>query len=140
MLFATPAFAALPGVPTPDYILPAGSVPFFSINGDTVSYVPYGTMTFGSGALPIDGVNSLNAGGVIAAASPRNYAGTTASINLCPLRGDMDGSGAVDGGDIAGFVRVILGAAQAGDRATCAEYCTGSIAGNVAAFITDLLQ
>src|SRR5438105_8662865 len=74
LLFATPAFAALPGAPTPDFVFPASSVPFFSINGDTISYVPWDVMTFGAGALPTDGVHSLAPGGNIACNSPKNVA------------------------------------------------------------------
>jgi hypothetical protein len=77
-LIATPDFAALPGAPTPDRILPAGNIPFFSTGGDTVSYGPYDSWNFG--AVPTDGVNSLNRlGGP--ANSPTNYAGQTGQVD-----------------------------------------------------------
>lgn len=141
LLFGTPAFAALPGAPPCDYVFPAGSVPFFSIVSDSVSYVPWDTMSFGPGGLPSDGVHSRNAGGVIACNSPKNFAGVTGSINVgCSLPGDVNGSGGTNGDDIPGFVRIALGAALPGDNAACAEYCTGTLPGNIAAFVADLLN
>ena len=140
ILIATPAFAELPGVPTPDYVLPAGMVPFFALAGDSVAYFPYSTLTFGAGALPTDGVHSLNLNLTTGCNSPTNYAGATGHINLaCPLKGDVDGNVVLDGLDIAGFVRVLTGTPLPSDNAACTEYCTGSVAGNVTAFVNDLL-
>lgn len=81
LLFATAGFAALPGAPTPDQIIPAGMVPFFSVNGDTVSYVPWDALTFFVGQLPTDGVNSMNFNFSTGPNSPTNYAGQTGSVN-----------------------------------------------------------
>jgi hypothetical protein len=39
-LVATPAFAALPGAPTPDVIVAPANVPIFDVAGDTVSFGP----------------------------------------------------------------------------------------------------
>lgn len=58
----------------------------------------------------------------------------------CALIGDVSGDGAVNGDDVAGFVRVKLGAPSAGDRENCAAYGTGSAAGDAAAFAADLLD
>ena len=91
LLFATPAFAALAGAPTPDHIFPAGSVPFFNINGDTIRYTPYDTRTFGVGVLPTDGVRSINKLLVSQVNSPTNYAGQTGSVNVGPPAGVPDG-------------------------------------------------
>lgn len=78
-LIATAAFAALPGAPTPDAIIPAGSLPnFFSSAGDTVSYVPWDSWTFG--AVPTDGVNSLKRNGTVSPNSPTNYAGASGMV------------------------------------------------------------
>ena len=74
ILLATSAFAALPGAPTPDHIIPSG---FFSTAGDTIEYVPWDSFTFGVGQLPTDGVNSLSGGGSTGPATPTNYAGQT---------------------------------------------------------------
>jgi hypothetical protein len=99
ILLATPAFAALPGAPTPDYVFPAGSVPFFSTSGDTVRYVPYCAYTFGAGVVPTDGVNSLTLTShethafSIGPNSPTNYAGDTGSINVGCSDNDGDGYG-----------------------------------------------
>ncbi|HNO78579.1 MAG TPA: hypothetical protein PKN33_11015 [Phycisphaerae bacterium] len=109
LLFATAAFAALPGAPTPDQIIPAGLVPFFNINGDTVRYNPYDAFTFG--AVPIDGVNSMNDGGIIAANSPTNYAGVTGSVDAGPppVPGDFDGDGDVDADDFEHYADCLDG-------------------------------
>lgn len=80
-LIATQAFADLPGAPTPDRIIPGGLVPFFSISGDTISYDPWDSMTFGVGVLPTDGVTSLNFDLTTGTNSPTNYAGGTGSVD-----------------------------------------------------------
>ncbi len=59
--------------------------------------------------------------------------------DACSLPGDVDGSNGVDGNDIPGFVRVKLGDANPGDLASCADYGTGTLDGDVAAFVADLL-
>jgi hypothetical protein len=82
LLFASPAFAALPGAPPPDKIV---NVPnFFDSTGDRVQYDPYDTFTFG--AVPTDGINSMNKTGApqIRPNSPTNYAGQTGSVNANP--------------------------------------------------------
>jgi len=79
ILFGTAAYDALPNSPTPDYIIPAN---FFSISGDTVSYVPYSALTFPS--VPTDGLLSLNADLTTGLNSPTNYAGQTGSVNAAP--------------------------------------------------------
>jgi len=81
ILFGTAAYDALPNSPTPDYIIPAN---FIEIGGDTVSYVPYSSLTFPGGALPTDGLRSLNADLSTGINSPTNYAGQTGSINAAP--------------------------------------------------------
>ena len=84
-LIATAAFAALPGAPTPDALIPAGSIPFFSAAaGDTIQYQPWDTFAFGAGVVPTDGVNSLNRNLTTGANSPTNYAGATGSVNASP--------------------------------------------------------
>jgi hypothetical protein len=77
-LIATSSFASLPGAPTPDAIIPAGMVPFISIGGDTVNYVPWDSWTFG--ALPTNGVDSRKRDGSISTNSPTNYAGVSGSV------------------------------------------------------------
>ena len=82
-LLGTAAYAALPGAPAPDAIIPAGSLPFFfSPGGDTLSYVPWDTWTLPS--VPTDGVNSLLRNGTTGPNSPTNYAGVTGSVNAAP--------------------------------------------------------
>lgn len=78
-LIATQGFADLPGAPTPDAIIPSGSVPFFSTAGDTVQYDPWDTWVFG--AVPTDGTTSLERDGTMGPNSPTNYAGDTGSVD-----------------------------------------------------------
>ena len=90
-LVATPAFAALPGAPTPDRILPAGSVPFFSRVNDTLACSGWPSMIFTAGQLPTDGIHSLTAAAngtcspcTVTVNSPKNYAGVTGSVDASP--------------------------------------------------------
>ncbi len=82
-LMATAGFAALPGAPQPDYIIPDG---FVNICGDTlelrtsVGSTTWDSFTFFEGMLPVDGVLSLNRDLSIGANSPTNFAGDPASI------------------------------------------------------------
>ena len=78
-------FAALPGAPTPDRIIPAGSFPFFSTLGaDTVTYSGQPGTPWAAGQLPLDGTHSWtkpNGGGAAASAlaTPTNFAGDTSA-------------------------------------------------------------
>ena len=56
----------------------------------------------------------------------------------CALPGDIDSNTVVDGNDIAGFIRIKLGVAAPGDDVGCANYGTGTLAGDIAAFVADL--
>jgi hypothetical protein len=81
-LLGTAAFAALPGAPPPDKIIPAGSVPFFNKNGDTVSFLGFDSWNFG--AVPTNGTQSLDRINGVQTNSPTNYAGQTGSVNASP--------------------------------------------------------
>jgi hypothetical protein len=78
VLIATSAFAAL-GIVTPDYIVPAG---FLFTNGATVDYAGVDSVTYG--ALPVDGVSSLDRNGTTGVNSPTNFAGQSGSISAPP--------------------------------------------------------
>ncbi len=80
LLLGTAAFAALAGAPTPDYLIPEN---FVSLASDELTYWFYtaATMTFGAGALPLDGVLSLNADGSTGVNSPTNFADVTGSVD-----------------------------------------------------------
>ncbi len=78
ILLATTAFAALPGAPTPDHIIPAN---FFDATGDTIRFHTNDTWVIGAGQVPLDCVNSLNDGSGAAVNSPSNYAGDTGSVD-----------------------------------------------------------
>jgi hypothetical protein len=114
LLLGTAAYAALPGAPQPDYIIPAG---FVATGGDTVRYWLYvtGDMAIAPGTLPTNGILSLNratTGGPITTAvnSPRNWAGVTASVDASPpapasfVRGDFDQDGQHTIGDAIGML------------------------------------
>jgi hypothetical protein len=81
LLLGTAAYAALPGAPAPDYLIPSG---FFSTTSDTVRWhiYPAATLSYGPGQLPLDGVNSLNHDGTTGVNSPTNYAGQSGSVRL----------------------------------------------------------
>ena len=82
-LMATVGFAALPGAPQPDFIIPDG---FVNICGDTlelrtlVDGMTWDSFSFGEGFLPVDGTLSLNRDLTTGVNSPTNFAGDTASI------------------------------------------------------------
>jgi hypothetical protein len=77
MIVATSGFGSLPGGVTPDYIIPAN---FFPTGGGTFSYGGVDTWTYG--AVPTDGVHSLQRDGSTAVNSPTNFAGNAGSVNL----------------------------------------------------------
>jgi hypothetical protein len=93
ILFATPAYAALSGVPPADYTFPAGSVPFLSLTADTISYTPYDSTSFVAGQLPTTGIHSFLKGGTTAVSSPKNYLGATGVVFLPSAPAVPDGSG-----------------------------------------------
>jgi len=81
-LIATAAFAALPGAPTPDVIIPPANVPFFSpALGDTVSFNGQDSLAFLAGVVPTNGLDSFDESAGVATNSPENYAGTTGSVD-----------------------------------------------------------
>jgi hypothetical protein len=85
-LIATAGFAALPGAPVPDVIIPAANVPFFDVDGDTISFAGVDTLTFGLGEVPTNGTDSLSeplgVGAAVAGPNtPKNYAGVEGSVD-----------------------------------------------------------
>jgi hypothetical protein len=78
VLIATSNFGTFPGGVTPDYIVPAN---FFPTGGGTLNYAS-GTDVWNYGAVPTDGINSLQRNGSTAVNSPRNFAGASGSVNL----------------------------------------------------------
>ena len=85
ILIATAGFAALPGAPAPDFIIPDG---FFDPAGDTLRYrSSFDIVPIGPGQLPTDGVTSLErtwpeATLVPIVNSPTNFAGVEGSVSL----------------------------------------------------------
>ncbi len=87
-LVGSQSYAALPGVPAPDYVLPDG---FLDPSGDTVVWWFYQTMTIPPGVMPSDGTLSIHvvdpaapAGFVVGPSSPTNFAGETGTLALAP--------------------------------------------------------
>ncbi len=62
----------------------------------------------------------------------------TTGCSECVLLGDLNNSGAVEGGDIAGFVGAKLGSPVGGTNPLCAEY-GGTLEQDIDAFVADLL-
>ena len=81
VLIATQAFADL-GLVTPNFIVPAG---FLFTAGGTLNFG--GADEVSHGSFPVDGQQSLNRSGQAAVASPRNFAGTSASLPLPVVQG-----------------------------------------------------
>jgi len=81
-LCATSNFASQAGGITPDYIIPAN---FFPTGGGTLNYAS-GIDAWAYGAVPTDGVNSLNksTSNIVTTGvnSPHNFAGASGSVNL----------------------------------------------------------
>ncbi len=82
LLLATAGFAAIPGAPTPDFIIPDGFL--FAPNG-TLTGLGLVTPPVAYANIPTDGILSLDADGTTTAPnSPTNYNGDTASIDVSP--------------------------------------------------------
>ena len=80
LLLATAGFAAIPGAPTPDFIIPDGFL--FTPNGE-VDNMSIGGPVILYASLPTDGILSLAGDGVTTGTnSPTNYAGESASIDV----------------------------------------------------------
>lgn len=79
-LVATPGFGALPGGVAPDFVIPTG---FLFHAGGAINFAE-GAQILNHGALPQDGMNSVNAGGTPGLNSPRNFAGNQGSVNVPP--------------------------------------------------------
>ena len=86
-LMATAAFAAIPGAPTPDYIMPDG---FLDPAGDTIDYSGGDSVSFG--ALPLDGKSSVTRSGTVLTNAPRNFADISGSVRLA-VSSARNGSG-----------------------------------------------
>ena len=82
-LIASATFAALPGAPTPDAIIPVGSMPFFNPAGDTITFAG-GIDSWTFGAVPTNGVNSLDRATGAGTNSPKNRLGATGTVNAAP--------------------------------------------------------
>ncbi len=106
ILLATAAFAALPGAPIPDHIIPAN---FFSNSAEPfpgIEFHVYDDFIFAVGDLPTNGRDSLNKQGlnyVVLPNSPTNFAGVSGNVDACPWDLNRDGEvGIVDFLDLLG--------------------------------------
>ncbi|MEP7154396.1 MAG: fibronectin type III domain-containing protein [Betaproteobacteria bacterium] len=75
VLIATQSYAALPGVPAPDFIVPDN---FIFTSNVTVNFAGVDFVTYAT--LPTDGVLSVNHAGATATNSPRNNARVTGTV------------------------------------------------------------
>ncbi|HKU88029.1 MAG TPA: hypothetical protein VJV77_16965 [Casimicrobiaceae bacterium] len=82
VLIATSGFAAL-NLVTPDYTIPNGFIP---VGGGKLDYAD-GTDQINYPALPTDGATAITRNGTPVAATPTNFAGVTATLNLGPPAG-----------------------------------------------------
>jgi Ca2+-binding RTX toxin-like protein len=87
VLIATQGFADL-GIVTPNYIVPAG---FLFTSGGTLNFAGADIVTYT--ALPTDGTHSVNRSGVVATATPTNFAGATGQL---PSTITLDGTAGND--------------------------------------------
>jgi hypothetical protein len=86
-LVGSVSYAALPGVPAPDYVVPDGII---EPSGDTIVWWFYQTLTIPPNTMPSDGRNSLrvidpaNPGSGFSTGinTPTNFAGETGSVLL----------------------------------------------------------
>jgi len=86
-LVGSESYAALPGVPAPDYVLPDGVI---EPEGDTIVWWFYQTLTIPAATMPSDGTDSLHLvdpedpglGFVTGPNSPTNFAGETGTVVL----------------------------------------------------------
>jgi serralysin len=108
-LIATDNFESLPGAVLPDYPtfpgLPVNFFDPFGPNGDAIeiSHVTHGIMdtrAFFAGAVPTDGVHSLDLKlNAVTINTPTNFVGQVGSVNLAAHTGDYNGNGVVDAAD-----------------------------------------
>ncbi|TWT42255.1 hypothetical protein RAS1_33850 [Phycisphaerae bacterium RAS1] len=136
LLIATAAFAALPGAPVPDFLLPDN---FLSTGGDTLVYYVYDAWTFGP--LPTDGVNSLRRDGLIGPNSPTNYSGATGSINAPACSGpcgDSNCDGQVNVLDINAFVTAVSDRAAWEAKHDCSFCCANDVNADGAVNVLDI--
>jgi hypothetical protein len=97
LLLATAGFAALPGAPAPDYIIPAN---FIATGGNTLRYWFYNDALWTFASMPTDGVNSLARSGAVGINTPTNFAGDTGSVAVPCSPADFDLSGDVNVTDL----------------------------------------
>ncbi|MCL4295997.1 MAG: DUF11 domain-containing protein [Anaerolineae bacterium] len=110
LLIATAGFGTLPGGVNPDFTL-TSSLIFTNGAAGSVSLIGANTLAYSAGQLPLDGLNSLGQGGVVATNSPTNFAGQTGSVS-CPPAPDLtltktaQASGIVEAGDVLTYTIV----------------------------------
>jgi uncharacterized repeat protein (TIGR01451 family) len=119
LLIATAGFGSKPGGVTPDFILPAN---FLFPEGGTVRFgIAPVNDSINYGALPTDGVNSLNRSGatmVSGANNPTNYAGQPGSVS-CPaipsltLTKNAESAGIIETGVVLSYTIAVANSGSA---------------------------
>jgi len=101
-LVGTQSYAALVGVPQPDYVLPDG---FLDPSGDTVVWWFYQTIEIPPGVMPSDGVHSIT---VVDPDAPTYSVGVNSPTNLAGDTGTVDLPAAVPSGRSWGIPLSVL--------------------------------
>jgi len=99
LLLGTAAFAALPGAPTPDFIIPEG---LLDTDADRLTYwmYPAAFMEWTGGAVPTGGIDALRIDGSTGVNSPTNFAGQTGSVVASCDTADLDANSVVGFSDL----------------------------------------
>lgn len=99
LLLATAGFAALPGAPTPDFIIDEA---FFALVEDEMTYWMYEAARFNyaAGDLPSDGITALNIDLTNSVNSPTNFAEESGSVVVSCHPADLDADGEVTFADL----------------------------------------
>lgn len=100
LLLGTAAFAALPGAPTPDFIIPDG---LLNTTADRLTYwlYPAAFMEWTGGAVPTGGIDALRIDGTTGVNSPTNFADESGSVVASCDTADLDASGSVGFADLS---------------------------------------
>lgn len=87
LLIGTQAFVDATGLAV-DYTIPPG---FLSLQGGSLNFAGVDSMSYGAQQLPLNGIQALRADGEVAFASPVNFAGNTANVEI-PVAAFFDDS------------------------------------------------
>jgi len=87
LLIGTQAFVDATGLAV-DYVIPPGFLP---MDGGSLDFAGVDSISYGADQLPLNGIQALRADGEVALASPVNFAGNTADVEI-PVAAFFDDS------------------------------------------------